>query len=170
MASKIYTDCTGHIQKPSSTSKLLGWGALLAYINVVRLYNNLQIMQPPAKAFGGDGANNAMAMSVLGGVLGARNYGPSHGVAFCISSVHFDKFICDEIGESNVDKYYDQCQSSLIYKDFSVDYPVMVYSLADFATMFNMLASSDIPLGDKTTWATGVSKMRDIWKEYRVNI
>ena len=45
MASNIYNKCPGQILDPGSKSRILSWGALIAYIDAIRIKNDLDIIK-----------------------------------------------------------------------------------------------------------------------------
>lgn len=174
MASKFYTDCNGHLINPRSGTKVLCWGALLGYINAVRLHNGLEALHPYTSWFK-SGTNefwSATGGTSFSNIVGSKNAIPSHGVAFYISSAYFDEFICSEINENELNSYYDILLSdeNCYPSNFSVTYPVLIYSLADFATLFNMLVTTTLPIYNWIEYSTNMSNINKQFKNQRVNI
>ena len=157
MPSKFFENTTSVVKKDNKP--LLSWLDLILYINAVRLYNNLSKIEGPTSIFGhnGDSAYNGvanMASKWFEPLIEARNIAPRHGIAFYVLLEDFDNFVCSLIGTDNLNQIYDNNHfnnpSAYFVRDVTL--PVLIYSMHDFATMFNRLVT-DAKLG--TVWYAG---------------
>lgn len=164
--------------------RILTWGMLLLYIDIIRLYkyginennclsrdNNVIFnwMKPTG--------NSCNTQSPYSRLFGSRNAVPSHGIAFYVDGVGFDDFITAKVGLKKTNDLF--CIISSIYKRFPgkdyyySTYPVLIYSMKDFVTLFNYLINTPA-LSNNTNNIAIISKViKTIDDEYlnkRVNI
>ena len=139
MASNIYNTCPGQILDPDSKSRILCWGALIAYIDAIRIKNGLNIIKYEYALFNG----NAVSQGLVRKFFGSSQAVPHHAVAFHVLTKYFDDFVIDGIGsETELNNLYDQCMQKQIYNNaYTSRYPVFIYSMADFTKMFNFLCT-----------------------------
>lgn len=139
MASNIYNKCPGQILDPDSKSRILCWGALIAYIDAIRVRNGLDIIEYEYALFEG----NAVSQGPVRGFFGSSQAVPHHAVAFHVLTKYFDDFVINGIGsETELNNLYDQCLQKQLYNNaYTSRYPVFIYSMADFARMFNFLCT-----------------------------
>ena len=78
MASNIYNKCPGQILDPDSKSRILCWGALIAYIDAIRIKNGLDIIKYEYALFSG----NAVSQGLVRKFFGSSQAVPHHAVAF----------------------------------------------------------------------------------------
>lgn len=178
MPSKFFENTASVVKKDNKP--LLSWFDLILYINAIRLYNNLNKLTGPVDIFGynGDSAHTGvenMASPWFEPLIEARNITPRHGIAFYMLLEDFDNFVCSLIGTENLNRIYDDndfdTPSIYLIKKSTV-LPVLIYSMQDFATMFNRLVT-DAKLG--TIWYAGgtsyfTSTLTNQIKRSRVNI
>lgn len=178
MPSKFFENTTSVVKKDNKP--LLSWFDLILYINAIRLYNNLSQISCPVAFFGynSDSAHEDvynMASPWFEPLIEARNITPRHGIAFYMLLEDFDNFVCSLIGTESLNRIYDDNDFDHPAKYFVTDVklPVLIYSMQDFATMFNRLVT-DAKLG--TVWyANGgtsyfTSTLTNQIKRSRVNI
>ena len=134
MASNIYNKCPGQILDPDSKSRILCWGALIAYIDAIRIKNGLDIIKYEYALFSG----NAVSQGLV-----RKFFGSSQAVAFHVLTKYFDDFVIGGIGsETELNNLYDQCLQKQLYNNaYTSRYPVFIYSMADFTKMFNFLCT-----------------------------
>lgn len=145
MASDIYNKCPGQINDPDSESRILCWGALIAYIDAIRIKNGLDIINYGYALFGGnDIGSNAVSQGLVRKFFGSSRAVPHHAVAFYVLTKYFDDFVIAGVGsETELNNLYSQCQQKQGYENaYTSNYPVFIYSMADFAKMFNFLCTN----------------------------
>lgn len=179
MPSKFFENTRSVVKKDNKP--LLSWFDLILYINAIRLYNNLDKIYGPTSIFSHNGDSafigvENMASKWFEPLIEARNIAPRHGIAFYVLLEDFDNFVCSLIGTDNLNDIYDNNHFNnpkTTYLTGDVTLPVLIYSMQDFATMFNRLAT-DAKLG--TAWyANGgttyfTSTLTNQIKRSRVNI
>lgn len=176
MPSKFFENTTSVVKKDNKP--LLSWLDLILYINAIRLYNNLDKIYGPTFIFGYNGDSAYMNVENMVSpwfepLLEARNITPRHGIAFYVLLEDFDNFVCSLIGTDNLNRIYDDNHfnnpSAFSIKD--VKLPVLIYSMQDFTTLFNILVT-DAKLG--TVWyangGTHANTLANQIKRSRVNI
>lgn len=164
--------------------RILTWGMLLLYIDIIRLYkygineNNCLSRDNNVifnwVAHTGNSCNTESPYSRL---FGSRNAVPSHGIAFYVDGMGFDDFITAKIGLKKTNDLFNIISSD--YRRFpgksyyDSTYPVLIYSMKDFVTLFNFLINTPA-LSNNDTNKTIISKViKTIDNEYlnkRVNI
>lgn len=167
MASNIYTKCPGQILDPDSKSRILCWGALIAYIDAIRIKNGLDIIKYECALFSG----NAVSQGLVRKFFGSSQAVPHHAVAFYVLTKYFDDFVIGGVGsETELNNLYDQCLQKQIYNNaYTSRYPVFIYSMADFTKMFNFLCT-DANLSDLTNSGKAFEKAAAQLDNNRVNI
>ena len=167
MASNIYNKCPGQILDPDSESRILCWGALIAYIDAIRIKNGLDIIKYEYALFSG----NAVSQGLVRKFFGSSQAVPHHAVAFHVLTKYFDDFVIDGIGsETELNNLYDQCMQKQIYNNaYTSQYPVFIYSMADFAKMFNFLCT-DVDLSNLANSGKAFEKAAVQLDNDRVNI
>lgn len=173
MASNIYNKCPGQILDPDSGSRILCWGALIAYIDAVRIKNGLECIRYSHELFGGGGdiGSNAVSVGLIRKFFGSSRAVPHHAVAFYVLTKYFDDFIIDGIGsEIELNNIYNQCLQKQLYKTaYASKYPVFIYSMADFTKMFNFLCTN-ADISDLANSGKAFEKAATQLDEDRVNI
>ena len=175
MASDVYNRCEGQIQHPETQSSILCWGALLAYIDCIRLHNGLELLNAPNGFFeGGSNAhrNEVSQTPALYKLLHSKNAVPDHGIAFYVLTKYFDDFVVSGVGEESTlnNLYSEVSHSQTRYRMYyCTQYPVFIYSMADFVQLFNFLCTSE-ELGDPQQFVTRVTEKADELRETKVNI
>lgn len=167
MASNIYTTCPGQILDPDSKSRILCWGALIAYIDAIRINNGLDIIKYEYALFSG----NAVSQGLVRKFFGSSQAVPHHAVAFHVLTKYFDDFVIVGIGsETELNNLYDQCLQKQLYNNaYTSQYPVFIYSMADFAKMFNFLCT-DADLSNLANSGKAFEKAAAQLDNDRVNI
>lgn len=173
MASNIYNKCPGQISDPDGGSRILCWGALIAYIDAIRIKNGLDIIKYGYALFGG-GHNmdsNTVSQGHVRKFFGSSCAVPRHAVAFYVLTKYFDDFVIDGIGsETELNNLYEQCLQKQIYDNaYTSQYPVFIYSLADFTKMFNFLCT-DADLSSLANSGKAFEKAAAQLDEDRVNM
>lgn len=167
MASNIYNKCPGQILDPDSKSRILCWGALIAYIDAIRIKNGLDIIKYEYALFSG----NAVSQGLVRMFFGSSQAVPHHAVAFHVLTKYFDDFVIDGIGsETELNNLYDQCLQKQLYNNaYTSRYPVFIYSMADFTKMFNFLCT-DADLSNLANSGKAFEKAAAQLDNDRVNI
>lgn len=167
MASNIYIKCPGQILDPNSQSRILCWGALIAYIDAIRIKNGLDIIKYEYALFSG----NAVSQGPVRKFFGSSQAVPHHAVAFHVLTKYFDDFVIAGIGsETELNNLYDQCLQKKLYNNaYTSRYPVFIYSMADFTKMFNFLCT-DADLSNRANSGKAFEKAAAQLDNDRVNI
>lgn len=174
MASNVYLRCEGQIQHPGTQSAILCWGALLAYIDCIRLHNGLGLLSAPNYFFGGGTnahRNEVSQTPALCKLLHSKNAVPDHGIAFYVLTRYFDDFVVSGVGgESTLNNLYTEVSSNQTrYRSYyCTQYPVFIYSMADFVQLFNFLCTSE-ELGNQHFVTSVIAKANEL-RETKVNI
>lgn len=138
--------------------KILTWGTLLLYIDIIRLYK-YGIYKESCLSYDdnlifkwmSDTGNECNTQSPYSRLFGSRNAVPSHGIAFYVDGKAFDNFVImkfglDKINElvNDMDSKDEEFDNRRVKHDYyDSTYPVLIYSMKDFVTLFNFLLNVD---------------------------
>lgn len=136
---------------------ILTWGQLLMYACCIRKHNLNEELFDGDSIFDEDGnfkearLTDTSALSFnpnlknfyknYADLTGASNLSPRHAVAFYVNAFDFD-FFMDESGVDINDMLDTPWGADLINKYKDVVRPVLIYSMRDFAMLFNQLVTS----------------------------
>ena len=163
MASDVYNRCEGQIQHPETQSSILCWGALLAYIDCIRLHNGLELLNAPDGFFeGGSNAhrNEVSQTPALYKLLHSKNAVPDHGIAFYVLTKYFDDFVVitnpympNGKQKINLSDEYYQNRSIKIYalKKDDGTYTTDVHSANQSISTFTVFENGQYMKGDNFT-------------------
>lgn len=154
--------------------KILTWGVLLLYIDIIRLYKYgmfetscLSYDDNVIFKWKKDSGNECNTQSPYSRLFGSRNAVPSHGIAFYVDGKAFDNFVIKKFSLDKINELFNKMENDdYIFDDrltehdyYDSTYPVLIYSMKDFVTLFNFLLNVNSNLFNNNTSARVVDNV-----------